>query len=108
MAAQRRKNDGDTVHTESPTVVQDSATVTVTPIDGVLEVSLTTGYTVNIGDFNNKSVKGSVAGRFSTQVDIEDVAAYLNEKLYTVIQDEMLTAKALAPAQSYIHRISID
>lgn len=107
MAAQRNKTVGDSVHTESPTVVQDSVTVVVEPVDGVLQYSLTTGYTVNLGDFNNKRVEGSVSGKFSTEIAALDVAEYLGGKLYEVIQDEMLTAQALAPAKSYIHRIAL-
>lgn len=79
--------------------------MTVKPIDGILSYSLTSGYTVNIGDFNNKRAEGMVSGNFSADIPIEDVTEYLSDKLYELIATEIQTAKDLAPPKSYIHFI---
>lgn len=108
MAAQRNPNVGNAVHPQSGTVVHDSNALVVAPIDGVLQYSLTGGYTVNIGDFNNKRAEGMVAGKFSADIPVDDVVEYLDERLYALIREELLIAKKLAPAKSYVHDIPID
>jgi hypothetical protein len=108
VAAQRNPNVNNAIYTEGGSAVQDSTVLTVEPVDGVIKLTLTTGYTVNLGDFNNKRVEGSVSATFRSDLPINAAVEYLDERLYAVIKEEILIAQKLAPAKSYIQAITVD
>jgi hypothetical protein len=113
---QGKETVNDAVHDEGSGTVQESAEAVVIPlvetanleittVDGVYEARLSTEFTVNLGDYNSKKFGGSYSGRFSTMYDAKDIGEHLGDKLYDMLNDEILAVQELAFSKSYIHNI---
>lgn len=83
----------------SPTVIES---VTV---DGILEVTVSSSFKVNLGNYESKDCFASVKGKFSESTSPTTAGEFLFDHVYAVLNDELNAAKELAPKNSSIHHI---
>jgi len=108
MAATRSKNRADTVHDESSGTVQEpepsnlNTTVTVRPLDNEIEVTVSTSFQVNLGNFENKQTFTSAKARFAADTDPEAAAEYLWDRVYTTMAPELEQAANLTVHKSTV------
>ena len=102
MAAKRTSTKTDTVHSEGSEPVQEATVVAIKPIDGKLEITVSTGLQVNLGNFENKSVFGSAKGVFDAEADVDGVAEYLWDRIYATIAPELEQAADLTTLTSTV------
>lgn len=103
MATRQRKEAvGDELHGESSGVVPTaepselSTTVDINkPIDGVIEVAVSTSFHVNLGNYESKDAFASAKARFADTGDVELQAAHLWDRVYATIAPELEMAASL-------------
>ena len=102
MAAKRTTAQPDTVHSESDGTVQEPAIVEIHPVDGLLEITVSTGFQVNLGNFENKTMFGSVKGKFPAESDVDGVGEYLWNRVYDTLAPELQQAADLTTQTSKV------
>lgn len=88
-------------------MVKPEALVNIVPLDGQYIVRVSTEFTVNLENYNSKKFGGSYEGRFSSQHAPMDIGEHLGDQLYAMLTDEILSAQAVAPKDSYIQQINV-
>jgi hypothetical protein len=102
LAAKRTTAQPDTVHGEGSEPVQEASVVEIKPVDGLLEITVSTGFQVNLGNFEHKSMFGSAKGKFTVSDKVEDVAEYLWNRVYDTLAPELQQAADLTTQSSKV------
>lgn len=79
-----------------------STTAEIKPLDGAIEVTVSTAFHVNLGNFENKDAFASAKARFAADADPEQVAQYLWDRVYTSISPELEQAADLTVHKSNV------
>lgn len=74
----------------------------IKPLDGAIEVTVSTSFQVNLGNFENKQTFTSAKGRFSVDADPEGVAEYLWDRVYATVAPELEQAANLTVHKSAV------
>lgn len=77
----------------------------IKPIDGVLEYRVVSLMKINYGDFESHHAGGEVFGRFSADLDIDEVGSMLDEKLFSLMRPQLEAAKDFAIKDSFVRKI---
>lgn len=109
MATRQRKEAvDDEVHSESSGTVPAaqpnslSTTAVIRPLDNEIEVTVSTAFHVNLGNFENKDAFASAKARFAADDDPEAAATYLWDRVYIAISPELEQAASLTVHESKI------
>ena|SRR5260221_13890584 len=109
MATRQRKEAvDDAVHSESsgavpavePTILNTVAEIK--PLDNAIEVTVSTSFQVNLGNFENKNTFTSAKARFAADADPEGVAEYLWDRVYATVAPELEQAANLTVHKSQV------
>lgn len=97
----------DLVKQEEVTVEVKPVKTTIVPVDGNINLTVTSEITVSTGNYESKKFGGSAGGIFDASLDPEAVGEYLLDYLYVAIDDELSLAKTFAKfnPKSVIHHI---
>lgn len=74
----------------------------VKPLDNEIEVTVSTSFQVNLGNFENKNTFASAKARFAADADPEGAAAYLWDRVYTSMLPELEQAADLTVHKSNV------
>ena len=77
----------------------------VVPIDGGVEVTVSTSFKVNLGNYESKDIFGAAKARFAADADPEEIGAFLFDRVYGAMGLELEQAAMLAPKGSAVKRI---
>jgi hypothetical protein len=108
VATQRTKVEPNEVHGESSDTVpttepSDLVTqVKVVPLNGEVEVTVSTSFQVNLGNFENKQAFASAKARFSTDTDTRAASDYLWDRVYSSLAPELEQAADLTVHSSKV------
>jgi hypothetical protein len=105
MAAKRSTVVEET--TEVPKGTVDSAEVTheIKPVDGKLEFTVTSMFKINYGDYEAHHVFADVKGTYASEVDIDALAANLDEKVFSLMAPQLEAAAPLSIKESFVRKI---
>lgn len=81
-------------------------TVESVTIDGVVEITVSTGIKANVGNYESKDTFGSIKGRFAEGTDPDAVSDFLFDKLYAVLSPELLLIKDWTSKGSIVRKLS--
>lgn len=90
MATKGQSTVKHELHSTSGGVVPElDATVESVTIDGVVEITVSTGIKANVGNYESKDTFGSIKGKFSEGTDPASVSTFLFDRLYEVLSPEL-------------------
>lgn len=77
----------------------------IKPVDGKLEFTVTSKLTINYGDYENHHVFAAVKGTYASEVDIDALAADLDEKVFSLMAPQLEAATPLSIGTSFVRKI---
>ncbi len=101
MAAKR------TTVPETPEPVVDSTENShdIKPVDGKLEYTVTSMMKINYGDYEAHHVFAAVKGTYASDVDIDALAANLDEKVFSLMNPQLEAALPLSIKESFVRKL---
>lgn len=95
----------------TPVVQEHDVTREIRPLNGTLEVTVTTLFKVNFGIKGNygegTQAFAAVKGVFDADLDPDELGRYLDEKVFSLIAPQLEVSKTYADNKSFIHHIPI-
>lgn len=77
----------------------------VAPVDGKLEMTVTSMYKVNYGDYEAHHLFAAVKGTFEADLDEDEIGEYLDGKLFSLMKPQLVAAKELSIEESFVLRM---
>lgn len=77
----------------------------IKPLDGKLEYTVSSKLTINYGDYENHHVFAAVKGTYASEVDIDALAANLDEKVFSLMAPQLEAATPLSIKESFVRKI---
>lgn len=77
----------------TPVVESEETKREVVPVDGKLEMTVTSMYKVNYGDYEAHHLFAAVKGTFEADLDEDEIGAYLDGKLFSLMKPQIVSAK---------------
>jgi hypothetical protein len=111
VAAKRTTPVDNAVHAESagavPTVQSSEVTHEIKPVDGKLEFTVTSLMKVNYGDYEHQVTFAAVKGTYASEVDIDALAANLDEKVFSLMAPQLEAARGFSIKESFVRKLEI-
>lgn len=63
---------------------------------------------INYGDYENHKAQASVKGTFSADADPDELASYMDERVFSLLAPQLAAAKDYAIDSSFVDRIPTD
>lgn len=79
-----------------------NTTAVVKPLDNEIEVTVSTSFQVNLGNFENKNTFASAKARFAADADVDEVTEYLWDRVYATLAPELEQASELTVNSSAV------
>lgn len=86
----------------TPVVESSDTTREVTPVDGKLEMTVTSQYKVNYGDYEAHHLFAAVKGTFEADLDEDKIGEYLDGKLFSLMKPQIVSAKEFSIDTSFV------
>lgn len=86
----------------TPVVESADTTREVVPVDGKLEMTVTSNYKINYGDFEAHHAFAAVKGTFEADLDEDEIGAYLDGKLFSLLKPQIVAAKEFSIDSSFV------
>lgn len=74
----------------------------VAPVDGKLEMTVTSQYKVNYGDYEAHHLFAAVKGTFEVDLDEDEIGEYLDGKLFSLMKPQLVAAKEFGIDTSFV------
>lgn len=74
----------------------------VVPVDGKLEMTVTSQYKINYGDYEAHHAFAAVKGTFEADLDEDEIGVYLDGKLFSLMKPQIVAAKEFAIDSSFV------
>lgn len=77
----------------------------IKPVDGKLHYKVTSLMKINYGDYEAHHAGAEVSGTYASEVDIDALAANLDEKVFSLMAPQLEAARDFSIKESFVRKV---